>query len=122
MLARSNREASPRTRGKEWTSRALGSTWEARALPVYDEVHVKRTPTMRRHSGLNCVVQSAPPVHSSTGENSGPLQDAKGIAIDGEHVAPEAVEKDAARRLPRKTREARKEPLGVLVAHCSHQV
>jgi len=89
---------------------------------MYDEVHVQRTPAMRRHSGLNCVVQRAPPVHRSTGEDPGPLQDAKGIAIDGEHVAPEAVQKDAAGRLPRQTGEASEESLGVHIAHRSHQV
>jgi hypothetical protein len=67
---------------------------------VHDKVYVQRTPPMRGHNVLNCVVHNAPPVHSTTGENPGPLQDAKGIAIDRQHFAPEAVEKDAAGRLP----------------------
>ena len=100
MLAGPDREANLRTRGEQWAAWALGGTWKARAVAVNDEVYVQRTAAMRRHSVLNRVVQRPPPVYSSTGENPGPLQDAKGVAIDWERVAPEAVEKDAAGRLP----------------------
>jgi hypothetical protein len=89
---------------------------------VDDEVDVECATALNRDSCLYRVMQSAAPVDGSLREDPGPLQDAKGVAVDGEYVPSEAVQQNAAGTFPRQAGETSEQPLRILVAHFLHEV
>jgi hypothetical protein len=86
---------------------------------VHYKVHVQRTSASCWDGGLDRVVHSAPSINCCARDNTGSFQDAERVAIDWEHVTPEAIEKNTTGPFPRQTRQARQEPLGFLIAHSS---
>jgi hypothetical protein len=51
---------------------------------------------------LQCVVQREPPIDGGQRDDAGPLQNAKGVHVDGKDLAIQTIEKNAPGALPRK--------------------
>ena len=61
------------------------------------------------------VVQLATPIDRTRTNDSDPLQDAEGVTVYRKGVAPEAVEQNTTRPLPRKPWQASQDSLRVIV-------
>src|SRR5438874_738020 len=82
-----------------------------------DQIHVQSPSSVRGDKPLDRVVQTAPAIHRPRRENAGALQNAERVAIHRERVSVEAVEENAASRLPRESGKPRQDSLGIRIAH-----
>jgi len=64
----------------------------------------------------------APPIDGTTIKNADPLENPKRIAVDGEGVAPEAIQKNASCSFPGKAGKLRQNSLGGVIGHLPKDV
>jgi hypothetical protein len=67
---------------------------------MHNKVNVEAAPVFRRDSILKCVVQRLAAIDCQTRDHPHALKDSKGIPINREHVAVEAVQQHTASALP----------------------